>query len=73
MQKLIELLEQTKYCSIQEQAAYLTQAGLMLPVKCKECKKYEPGFIRPYCGWCSEWDTAVRETGYCHHGERRNA
>lgn len=40
-------------------------------IRCKECKSYDPGYIRPYCGWCSTWETAVRESGYCHHGERR--
>ena len=40
-------------------------------VRCKDCKSYDPGYIRPYCGWCSTWETAVRESGYCHHGERK--
>ena len=71
-EKLIELLEQIKYCSVEEQADYLIAAGLVLSVRCKGCKKYEPGCIRPYLGWCSEWETAVRETGYCHHGERED-
>ena len=30
-EKLIELLEQTKYCSVEEQADYLIAAGLTLP------------------------------------------
>ena len=40
-------------------------------IRCKDCKCYDPGYIRPYSGWCSTWETAVRESGYCHHGERR--
>ena len=40
--------------------------------RCKDCKSYDPGYIRPYCGWCSTWETAVRESGYCHHGERKD-
>lgn len=40
-------------------------------VRCKHCESYDPGYIRPYCGWCSTWETAVKESGYCHHGERR--
>ena len=40
--------------------------------RCKGCQEYEPGFIRPYLGWCSVWDTTVRETGFCHHGSPRS-
>ena len=71
-EKLIELLEQAKYCSVEELADYLIAAGLVLPTRCKDCKNYEPGFIRPYLGCCSEWETAVNENGFCHHGERKD-
>lgn len=30
-EKLIKLLEQIKYCSVEEQADYLISAGLVLP------------------------------------------
>ena len=40
-------------------------------VRCKECKSYDPGYIRRDHGWCKEWGTAVRASGFCHHGERR--
>ena len=39
--------------------------------RCKNCREFKPGFIRPYLGWCGVWDTTVRETGYCHHGKPR--
>lgn len=41
-------------------------------IRCKECQEFAPGFIRPYLGWCSVWDTTVRETGFCHHGKPRS-
>ena len=41
-------------------------------VRCKDCQEFAPGFIRPYLGWCSVWDTTVRETGFCHHGKPRS-
>ena len=40
--------------------------------RCRECKEFKPGFIRPYLGWCNVWDTTVRETGFCHHGKPRS-
>ena len=39
-------------------------------VRCKNCENYEPGCIRPEHGWCEEWNTTVRASGFCHHGER---
>lgn len=70
-EKLIELLKQAQYCSVEELADYLIAAGLRLIIPCKDCQSYEPGFVRPYLGLCSVWETAVRESGFCHHGERR--
>ena len=40
-------------------------------VRCKECKSYDPGYISQDHGWCKEWGTSVRASGFCHHGERR--
>ena len=68
-EKLIALIEQAKFCSVEELADYLIAAGLKLPTECKNCKCYDPGLVRPYLGWCSNWDTAVRETGYCYQGD----
>ncbi len=70
-EKLIELLEQAKYCSTEELADYLIAAGVRVPVLCEKCESYDPGYIRPDHGWCNEFDTAVRGSGFCHHGERR--
>ena len=71
-EKLIELLEQAKYCTTEELADYLIAAGLKWPTECKNCKRYDPGLVRPYLGWCSTWDTAVRESGFCHHGAAKD-
>ena len=40
-------------------------------VRCRECKDYDAGYVRQDHGWCKEWGTAVRASGFCHHGERR--
>ena len=53
----------------EELADYLIAAGVRVPTECKNCKCYDPGLVRPYLGWCSNWDTAVRETGYCYQGD----
>ena len=68
-EKLIALIEQAKFCSVEELADYLIAAGVRVPTECKNCKCYDPGLVRPYLGWCSNWDTAVRETGYCYQGD----
>ena len=65
------MLKQAKYCTPEELADYLIAAGLSLPTRCKDCKKYEPIHIRPFLGVCQVWDTVVKENGFCHHGERR--
>ena len=70
-EQLIKLIEQAKYCSPEELADYLIAAGLTLPTRCKDCKRYEPIHIRPFLGVCRVWDTVVKESGFCHHGERR--
>ena len=50
----------------------LTITGdLVEVVRCEKCKRYTRGFIKSDHGWCDEWDTAVRSSGYCHHGERK--
>ena len=36
-EKLIELLEQAKYCTTEELADYLIASGLKLPVRCENC------------------------------------
>ena len=40
-------------------------------VRCKDCESYTAGYVRSYLGWCKEWETVVRETGYCHNSERK--
>ena len=70
-EKLIELLEQAKYCSTEELADYLIAAGVRVPVPCRDCKHYDQVHIRPFIGCCDVWDTTVKESGFCHHGERR--
>lgn len=36
-EKLTELIKQAKYCTAEELAEYLIEAGLVLPVRCKDC------------------------------------
>ena len=56
----------------EDEIAKLPTVDAVEVVRCKDCKHYEPGFIRPYCGWCEEWNTAVRASGFCHRGERKD-
>ena len=53
-------------------AEYLMENGVTIPVRCEGCKNYAAGYVRRDHGWCKEWGTAVRASGFCHHGERRN-
>lgn len=53
-------------------AEYLVDNGVTIPVRCRECKNYEAGYVRRDHGWCKEWGTAVRASGFCHHGERNS-
>ena len=52
-------------------ADLLIEHGVTIPVRCRDCKNYEAGYVRRDHGWCKEWGTAVRASGFCHHGERR--
>lgn len=36
-EKLIEILEQAKYCSTEELAGYLIAAGVKVPIPCEKC------------------------------------
>ena len=40
-------------------------------VRCKDCEHYEPFNIRPFVGECYVWSAAVKESGFCHQGERK--
>lgn len=70
-QKLIELIRDAGECTPEELAEHLAAAGVIVPVRCLECKCYDPGFVRPYLGWCNNYEAIVNENGYCYHGERR--
>lgn len=71
-EKLIELLEQAKYCTTEELADYLIAAGLKLPVRCENCTAYRPGgYIRNDAGWCKVLAMSVRCNNYCHLWEER--
>ena len=65
--KTVKLVQDALRCMVDHAPA----EDVVPVVRCKDCECYDPGYIRPYCGWCSTWETAVRESGYCHHGERR--
>lgn len=67
--KLILILREFSPELAEKIADYLLAKGWVHPTRCKNCKRYQPGFIRAYLGWCSAWETAVNETGFCHHGE----
>ena len=40
-------------------------------VRCKDCEHYEPFNIRPFVGECYVWSAVVKESGFCHCGERK--
>ena len=70
-EKLTELIKQAKYCTAEELAEYLIAAGLVLPVRCEECKHFV---------W-DEWDGSwccikngryVKKDFWCKHGERKD-
>lgn len=71
-EKLIALLEQAKYCTIEETADYLIAAGVEIPVRCEKCESYKPGgCIRAGFGWCKMLVMTVSDNCYCHLGEER--
>ena len=71
-EKLIELLEQAKFCSTEELADYLIAAGLTLPVRCEECKHWDAKHCSDGQGWCPKV-VGYRYGGwFCAGGERKD-
>ena len=74
-EKLIELIEQKYYCSIEEFADHLIANGVEIPVRCKECEYYKQNpwskeeNMMCMC-WC-DW-LATDPDDFCSNGERRN-
>lgn len=48
-----------------------SESDLVKVIRCEHCQDYDPGFVRPYLGWCSAWEACVRESGYCYLGKPR--
>lgn len=73
LEKLSELLKQAKYCSDEEMARYLVSAGLVMAVKCKNCKhRYLNKHGEPCCEvWSHGNDTVIRDYDFCSYGERK--
>ena len=76
-EKLIELMEQEYYCSIEEMADHLIANGVTIPVRCKDCKHCY-SFItkrnkQPMCRCMRhDLDVIVRTHDFCSYGERRD-
>ncbi len=70
-EKLIELIEQAKYCSAEELADYLLEAGLVLSVRCKNCTYWQDnngGYPHDECRW--RYDETPDADDFCSFGEK---
>lgn len=71
--KLIELMEQAYFCSIENLADHLIASGVTLPVRCKDCKhNNESRAIGESGMWCDYWGTDPDPDDFCRWGERRS-
>ena len=41
-------------------------ADAVVVTRCEHCQRYDPGYVRPNCGWCNEFDASVRADGFCY-------
>ena len=69
-EKLIELIEQAKYCSTEELADFLIAAGLEMPIRCKDCYSYNKSGCADGFGWCGFCDRGMTDNDFCSHGGR---
>jgi hypothetical protein len=72
-EKLIELIEQEYYCSIEEIADHLIANGVTIPVRCKDCKhwKNEINGCTEEKRFCDIGFYMVHKNGFCSFGERK--
>ena len=70
--KLVELIEQAKYCTAEELADYLISAGLVLLIRCKDCKNYNTRGCANGFGWCEAWDNGRCDDHFCNFGKVRD-
>ena len=66
-EKLIELLEQARYCTTEELADFLIAAGLELPKRCKDCSAYNTAGCADGFGWCGLNDRGMMDYDFCSH------
>ena len=64
-EKLIELIEQARYCSAEELADYLIAAGLELPKRCKDCGAYNRTGCADGFGWCGLHNKGMMDYDFC--------
>lgn len=73
-EKLIELLFNVPgyLMGTAELADYLIANGVTIPVRCKDCKHFDPEkALRPGGIWCVYWGTDPDPDDFCCKGERR--
>lgn len=69
-ERLIALIEEAYYCSIEELADHLLANGVVVREKSENLKADTPSLFEcSKCGWCC-WDTYTSDTGkfnFCPH------
>ena len=68
-EKLIELIEEVYFCSIEQLADHLIANGVTTPVRCKDCDYYEKEY-RGF-GFCKYFDIGRADNDFCSSCIRR--
>lgn len=57
-------------CDLSRLADYLIEHGVVIPVRCKDCKHSIKGICNPLKLWCNKRAENVIEIDFCSYGER---
>ena len=71
-EKLIELIEQVYFCSIEMLADHLIANCVTIPVRCKDCDHGSHVDTPEGRVWCDKMCRYMVYEGYCSYGERKD-
>lgn len=57
---------------VQALCEHLISNGVIIPVRCRDCKRWKRNGPKGVCGWCEAWEEMRYHDNFCNFGERKN-
>ena len=62
--KLLELKDNMPFCTYKEEARWLLENGVEIPVRCKDCE-----YLSKNKFYCTFFKIPIIDNGFCHKGK----